>query len=107
MADETLPLPGRDDRRWCLAMAHGFFYEQRQRPERSSPIFADEIRDAGWDYIAMGHQHVQTDVSQGPVAAYYAGAPLVEGGEGQPDGSVLHIDLCEQHGVRITPRPIL
>jgi len=99
-------LPGRDDRRWCLAMAHGFFYEQRQRAERSSPIFADEIRDSGWDYIAMGHQHVQTDVSQGPVTAYYAGAPLVDGGGGRPDGSVLHIDLCEQHGVRITPRPI-
>ncbi len=99
-------LPGRDDRRWCLAMAHGFFYEQRQRPERSSPIFADEIRDAGWDYIAMGHQHVQADVSQGPVAAYYAGAPLVEGGGAHPDGSVLRIDLCEQHGLRITPRPI-
>ena len=42
-------IPGRDDRRWCLAMAHGFFYEDRQRPERSSPIFADEIRDTGWD----------------------------------------------------------
>ena len=30
-------IPRRDDRRWCLAMAHGFFYEARQRPERSSP----------------------------------------------------------------------
>ena len=72
-------IPGRDERRWCLAMAHGFFYEERQRPERSSPIFADEIRDTGWDYVALGHQHVQTDVSQGRVTAYYAGAPAGEG----------------------------
>ena len=100
-------IPGRDDRRWCLAMAHGFFYEERQRPERSSPIFADEIRDTGWDYIALGHQHVQTNVSQGGVAAHYSGAPMIEWNGAHPDGSVLHIDLSEEHGVRVVPRPIL
>ena len=89
-------IPERDDGRWCLAMAHGFFYEQRQPPERSSPIFAAEIRGTGWDYVALGHQHVQTDVSQGAVAAYYAGAPM--------EGSVLRIDFSEEDGVRVEPR---
>jgi DNA repair exonuclease SbcCD nuclease subunit len=89
-------VPERDATRWCLAMAHGFFYAERQRPERSSPIFADEIRDTGWDYIALGHQHVQTDVSQGTVTAYYSGAPM--------DGSVLSIDFSEEDGVRVEPR---
>src|SRR5207249_9627990 len=65
-------IPARDEGRWCLALGHGFFYPDRQRPERSSPIFADEIRDTGWDYVALGHQHVQTDVSQGTVTACYA-----------------------------------
>ena len=108
-APEWSPLahiPGRDDRRWCVAMGHGFFYEERQRPERSSPIFADEIRDSGWDYIALGHQHVQTDVSQGGVAAYYSGAPMVDGSGAEPDNSVLRIDVSEEHGVRVTPRHI-
>src|SRR5262249_2646515 len=68
-------LPSRDGHRWCLAMGHGFFYEERQRPDRSSPIFADEVRDAGWDYLALGHHHLQADVSQGRVKAWYAGAP--------------------------------
>ena len=99
-------LPGRDERRWCLAMAHGFFYEERQRPERSSPIFADEIRDAGWDYVALGHQHVQTDVGQGGVAAYYSGAPVIEWSDAEAPGSVLRIDLSAPHGVRVTPRPL-
>ena len=89
-------IPARDDRRWCLAMAHGFFYPERERPERSSPIFAEEIRDTGWDYVAMGHQHVQTDVSQGRVAAWYAGAP----------GTVLRIDFSPDEGVRVAPRPL-
>jgi len=88
-------VPARHDGAWCLAMAHGFYYPEREKPERSSPIFADEIGATGWDYIAMGHQHVQTDVSQGGVAAWYAGAP----------GTVLRIDLSTD-GVRVEPRPL-
>ena len=99
-------LPGREARRWCLAMAHGFFYEEGQRPERSSPIFAEEIRDSGWDYIALGHQHVRIDVSRGPVVAYYAGAPL-EGSAAERSGSVLRVDLSDAGGVRVEPRPLL
>lgn len=97
-------IPGRDDRRWCLAMAHGFFYSERQRPERSSPIFADEVRDTGWDYIALGHHHVRADVSQGAVTAYYAGAPIVEWGDGPPEGSALQIDFSDETGVRVESR---
>ncbi|HKD00488.1 MAG TPA: DNA repair exonuclease [Methylomirabilota bacterium] len=99
-------IPGRDDRRWHLAMGHGFFYESRQRPDRSSPIFADEVRDTGWDYVALGHQHVQTDVSQGRVVAYYAGAPVTDWGTGDPVGSVLRIDLSTDEGIRVVPRPL-
>jgi DNA repair exonuclease SbcCD nuclease subunit len=99
-------IPARDDRRWCVAMAHGFYYPERQRPDRSSPIFADELRDTGWDYVALGHQHVRTDVSQGGVAAYYAGAPASEHAAGHPDGALLRIDFSTEHGIRVTPRPL-
>ena len=88
-------IPSRDASRWCLAMGHGFFFEERQRPDRSSPIFADEIRDTGWDYVALGHHHLQANVSQGPVTAYYAGAP----------GTVLGVLLTED-GVRVEPRSL-
>ena len=90
-------------RGWSIAMAHGFFYPERQRPDRSSPIFAEEIRDAGWDYFALGHHHVRTDVSQGRMAAHYPGAPL-EGGSGHTDGTVLHIDFSADDGIRVSPR---
>jgi DNA repair exonuclease SbcCD nuclease subunit len=88
-------LPSRDPRRWCLAMGHGFFFEERQRPDRSSPIFADEVRDSGWDYLALGHHHLQANVSQGAVTAYYAGAP----------GSVLRVDFSDA-GVRVVACPL-
>lgn len=88
-------IPARDARRWCLALGHGFFYEARQRVERSSPIFADEIREAGWDYVALGHHHVQADVSQDGVAAWYAGTP----------GTVLRVD-CGPAGTMVEPRAL-
>ncbi len=88
-------IPRRDDRRWSLALGHGFFYDERQRPDRSSPIFADEIRDTGWDYVALGHQHLQTDVSQGGVTAYYAGAP---------ERTVLRVELSIEGGIRVEAR---
>jgi Calcineurin-like phosphoesterase len=97
-------IPARDDRRWCLAMAHGFFYETRQQPERSSPIFGDEIRDTGWDYIALGHHHARTGVSQGPVTAHYAGAPVLEGHDENPEVVILQIDLSVEDGIRVTPQ---
>jgi DNA repair exonuclease SbcCD nuclease subunit len=99
-------IPGRDDRRWCLAMAHGFFYSERQRPERSSPIFADEVRDTGWDYVALGHHHLRADVSQGGVIAHYAGAPTLEWGDADAEGTVLRVDLSAEGGVRVEPRPL-
>ena len=95
-------IPSRDDRRWCLAMGHGFFYDERQRPDRSSPIFAEEIRDAGWDYFALGHHHSRTDVSQGHVNAHYAGAPTI-GSEGR-EGTVLRVDFSSEDGIRVEPR---
>jgi DNA repair exonuclease SbcCD nuclease subunit len=89
-------IPTPDDRRWSIAMAHGFFYPERERPERSSPIFAEEIRDTGWDYVALGHHHLQADVTQGAVAAWYAGSP----------GTVLRIDFAPGDVVRVEPRPL-
>lgn len=99
-------LPVRDAGRWSLVMAHGFFFAERQRPDRSSPIFAEEIRDSGWDYLALGHHHARTDVSQGGVTAHYAGSPLIEWGAGDPEGSVLRIDFSVEQGIRVEPRPL-
>ena len=90
-------IPGRDEGRWCIAMGHGFFYDERQRPDRSSPIFAEEIRDAGWDYFTLGHHHSRTEVTQGRVAAHYAGAPTLDG-----ESAVLRVDLTSTADVRVS-----
>ncbi len=100
-------LPSRDAGRWHIAMAHGFFYSERQPADRSSPIFAEEIRDTGWDYVALGHQHVPTDVSQGNVAARYSGAPLIDWRAEPTSGHVALVDLSPERGVTVHPRRVL
>jgi len=99
-------LPTRHDQRWHIAMAHGFFYQTRKQPDRSSPIFAEEIRDTGWDYVALGHQHVLTNVSQGQVTAYYSGAPLVNWTGETPKGHIVLLDFSPEHGVCVRPEGI-
>lgn len=99
-------IPRRFDRRWHIAMAHGFFFDTAQHADRSSPIFAEEIRDTGWDYVAMGHVHVLSDRSQGDVTAYYPGASLVNWTGEKPHGHVLVLECAPGQGMRVRPRAL-
>ena len=78
----------------------------RATPDRSSPIFAEDIRDTGWDYVALGHQHVLTDVSQGAVTAYYPGAPLITWTGEPPNGHILLLELSPEHGISVRPERV-
>ena len=51
-------------------------------------------------------QHVQENVSQGNVTAYYAGAPVIDWVGGQPVGSVLRADFSADREIRVQPRPL-
>ena len=97
-------IPARDasPTRWHVAMAHGFFYEDFEAPERSSPILASEIRETDWDYVALGHKHVMADHSQGGVAAWYPGTPQPDWSPAPP-GHVLVVEFCPDRGVVVRP----
>jgi DNA repair protein SbcD/Mre11 len=81
-----IPRPQGDA--WHIALGHGFFMEDEVPSYRSSPIYAEEIRCSGWDYVALGHCHAFADVSQGAVTAYYSGAPGFFPGAHGADGYV-------------------
>jgi DNA repair protein SbcD/Mre11 len=87
-----IPRPQGDA--WHIALGHGFFMADDVPSYRSSPIYAGEIRASGWDYVALGHCHAFADVSQGPVTAYYAGAPGFFPGAYGADGHVALVQ-CE------------
>jgi exonuclease SbcD len=82
---------------WFLVLAHGHYVDDDEDSYRSSQITASEIEATGADYVALGHWHVTTEVSQGPVTAWYCGAP-----SGRPGGNVLLVDLHPDSGVSVT-----
>jgi DNA repair exonuclease SbcCD nuclease subunit len=67
-------VPERAEGLWNIALAHGFFMEEGEF-ERSSPITPAEIERSRYDYVALGHVHVLSDVSQGSTRAFYCGTP--------------------------------
>ena len=98
----NIPARNASPTRWHVAMAHGFFYDDFEAPERSSPILASEIRETGWDYVALGHKHVMANHSQGGVAAWYPGTPQPDWSPAPP-GHVLLVEFCPDRGVVVRP----
>jgi DNA repair exonuclease SbcCD nuclease subunit len=99
-----LPRPQGDA--WHIALGHGFFMEDEVPSYRSSPIYAREIRASGWDYIALGHCHAFSDVSQGQVTAYFSGAPGFVPGVSGADGHVALVRCEAGVSPRVTVRGI-
>lgn len=76
---DFLPLEGIPVKQkgvWHVAMAHGFYYTRNETGGRSSPIYDSDISNSGWDYIALGHNHIYRDISHEGVKAAYAGSPV-------------------------------
>ncbi len=62
---------------------------------------ADEVRDTSWDYIALGHEYVQTNGRQGSVAVYYAEATALNDESG---GALVILRPAQRHETRELPR---
>jgi exonuclease SbcD len=94
-APHYLPLadvPPHPGDRWFVAAAHGHFVETHTHDaHRSSRITPADIHASGADYVALGHWHVTTDLSERGVTtpAWYCGAPLF----GYGAGRMLLVDL--------------
>jgi DNA repair exonuclease SbcCD nuclease subunit len=65
---------------WQVAMAHGHYFGEHEKPNRSSPVLSKQIGALGCDYLALGHWHRFLDVSANGVAAFYSGSPSEHGG---------------------------
>ena len=91
-------MPQPTEGRWLVGLAHGHFYFEDDRDQRSSPIYPGDVAAATCHYLALGHWDRHVDVSRGGVTAVYSGCPL--GPIGQPDkGEVTVVDLDPVTGV--------
>ncbi|MBM2824912.1 MAG: hypothetical protein HW402_576 [Dehalococcoidales bacterium] len=73
-----LPEPD-DDRRWHIAVAHGYYSGSEVEPYHGFTISRDEIVSSRQDYIALGHWPVFRCVCSEPVKAYYCDSPSMAG----------------------------
>ena len=92
-------VPERFEDQWHIGMAHGYFTPDDKLP-RSSLISVDEIRESGFDYLALGHIHVYQDVSQGSTRAVYPGSPAAWL---STKPSVAFVQLHPERGVNAEP----
>lgn len=100
-------IPARQKDGWHVAMGHGYFTDEDESLHRSSPISPQEIAASGWDYIALGHVHLFSDLTQGKVAASYAGTPAPLHLGNDSGGTVALVMLDPEAGVQISPRRIV
>jgi DNA repair exonuclease SbcCD nuclease subunit len=70
-----MPRPGGGANRWQVAIAHGYYQPPGARTWASFPMTAEQIAKSKRDYIALGDSHAFRPVAEGPVTAYYSGAP--------------------------------
>lgn len=90
---------------WHIGMAHGYFVDD-DAWERSSLITPEEIAQSGLDYLALGHVHVFTDLSQGMTKACYPGTPAPLHFGVDKGGSVALVILDPDTGVTLTQQGI-
>lgn len=104
---DNRPLEGppvaRTEGLWYLGLGHGIYVEAGRETLHSSPIHAEQIADAPFDYLALGHHHGVMDVSAGRAPAFYSGAPtpIVD-----DRGTYVVVDLDDERGTVATVREL-
>jgi DNA repair exonuclease SbcCD nuclease subunit len=91
------PLPHPERNTWFIGMAHGHFEAIETNSGRSSLISPAEINKSPFNYIALGHWDLYTDVSQEQNLAVYSGCPMTVGDKSGP-GFVSLVDLDPEKG---------
>lgn len=81
---------------WYIVLGHGHYVDNDEESHRSSLITANDIEKTEADYVALGHWHVTTDVTQGPVTGWYCGAP-----SGRPGGNAIIVEFDVDTGVSV------
>lgn len=100
------PPPRREERAWNIAMAHGHSVAEDAQLERSLRIVPTHLaQSAQWEYVALGHWDVHTDVSAGGSLAVYSGSPAGLGDIGYGVAVVVELDASgvRWHAHDLTP----
>lgn len=84
-------VPVRQGDYWYVGVTHGYFID-RGGQAYSSLITAEEIEETGFDYLALGHVHRYSEISQGRTCAAYSGSPNVDQHLGGASAAIVTMD---------------
>lgn len=91
-------VPPRTDDEWYLGMAHGY-YVPRGANAYSSLITAEEIAETQFDYLALGHVHVYTEIEHDGTLAAYPGSPNKDQGAKDMTAALVELDPAKGVGL--------
>lgn len=98
-------LPKREKNAWHIAMGHGLLLDDGDPTWHNFPVPARQIRESGWDYIALGHHHGYKDVSRGSVKAAYSGSPVAIWNE-DPVTILVTLSSAQDETITIKKQPL-
>lgn len=88
-----------DQSRWRIGMLHASF-EIPDVIEDTYVVTAQQVKDCGLDYLALGHYHSLSDRSGGRTFSFYPGSPDMVRMQKGDFGNVLLVDF-EESGLEI------
>ncbi|HCV00239.1 MAG TPA: hypothetical protein DGL25_03470 [Dehalococcoidia bacterium] len=92
------PPPRLKERTWNIAIGHGHSVDEEAELERSLRITPTHLAEsAQWDYVALGHWDVHTDVSTAGALVVYSGSPASLGDIGYGVAVVVEMGASGVH----------
>ena len=88
------------EERYCLGVFHA---DPTQRSSPYSPVTAAQIRDSGFDYLALGHIHKAGALRCGATLCAWPGCPMGRGWDETGETGVYLVTLEETAAVRKLP----
>jgi len=90
---EGMPQPDLNGN-WTIAIAHGYYVNEKPAPFPSYHIHEEEIAGLAWDYIALGHVPRFQCLNKDPMT-YYSGSPSIT-------STAALVEFSEETGVTVT-----
>lgn len=89
--------------RWCVGVFHG---DPMNPSSPYCPVTADQVRESGLDYLALGHIHAEGSFRAGETLCAWPGCPMGRGWDETGEKGVLLVDLEQTASAAVVPLPL-
>lgn len=91
------------DARWCVGVLHG---DAVNLSSPYCPVTADQVRESGLDYLALGHIHTTGSFRVGEILCAWPGCPMGRGWDETGEKGILLVELEQTAAASFVPLPL-